>query len=185
MEGFWCLLKVLYSEVCSEWFNALVGMPEMYLYGWSVKRKKGKTWRILSFFQVSKHYFILHQVSSFHILTPLNTSLVYNKCHEAWPVKKCHSHSSHSELRPSTTSDTGGGKWEKRIQSVKNTLKNSSHTPFHLGERERDRNMEVKQMRRKSSVCVFFFSSEISSAQSIMTADLFHQDPVVPPWHWG
>lgn len=132
-------------------------MPEMYLYGWSVKRKKGKTWRILSFFQVSKHYFILYQVSSFHILTPLNTSLVYNKCHKAWPVKKCRSHSSHSELRPSTTSDTGGGKWEKRIQSVKNTLKNSSHTPFHLGERERDRNMEVKQMRRKSSVCVFFF----------------------------
>lgn len=106
------------------------------------------------------HYFLLYQVNSFHIRMPLNTSLVHNKCHEAWPVKKWHLHSSHLELRPSTTSDTGGGKWEKRVQSVKNTLKNSSHTPFHFGEWERGRSREVKQMRRKSAVCVSQRSSQ-------------------------
>lgn len=78
---------------------------------------------------------------------------MHNKCHEARPVKKNHLHSSRSEPRPSTTCDTWGGEREKRVHSVKNTLKNSSHTPFHLGEWERDRSMEVKQMRRKSGVC--------------------------------
>lgn len=90
---------------------------------------------------------------SFHIRMPLNISLVRCKCHDACSVKKWHLHISRSELRPSTTVDTRGGKREKRVQSVKNTLKNSRHRPFHLGEWERDRSMEVKQMSRKSGVC--------------------------------
>lgn len=154
MEGFWCFLIVLYLKVHCEWFNVLPGMPEMYLYDWCVRKKRKNMCTIIFLMSSNvQHYIMLYQVNSFYIIIPLNTSPEHHKCLEVWPVKRRHLHSSRSDPRPSTTSDTRGGEREKRVQSVKNTLKNSSHTPFHLGERNKDRSVEVEQMRTKRGVC--------------------------------